>query len=56
MGSVGDVAFRAFTPGLSIATLYLAGTFFVNFYHGLSWRRTQSLSSPTFLSLFFSIL
>ncbi|PKI63162.1 hypothetical protein CRG98_016347 [Punica granatum] len=38
----GDWAFKAFTAGLGIATVYLAGTFSVNVYRGLSWHNAQS--------------
>nr|ABF99629.1 hypothetical protein LOC_Os03g60950 [Oryza sativa Japonica Group] len=40
--AVADVAFKALTAGLGVATLYLAGTFSVNVYRGLSWHSEQS--------------
>ncbi|CAL4936815.1 unnamed protein product [Urochloa decumbens] len=40
--AVGDLAFKALTAGLGVATLYLAGTFSVNVYRGLSWHSEQS--------------
>ncbi|CAL5407999.1 unnamed protein product [Camellia sinensis] len=38
----GDWAFKAFTAGLGVATIYLAATFSVNVYRGLSWLATQN--------------
>ncbi|CAL5341659.1 unnamed protein product [Camellia sinensis] len=38
----GCWAFKAFTAGLGVATIYLAATFSVNVYHGLSWHNAQS--------------
>ncbi|RLN43246.1 hypothetical protein C2845_PM01G24730 [Panicum miliaceum] len=40
--AVGDLAFKALTAGLGVATLYLAGTFSVNVYRGLAWHSEQS--------------
>ncbi|CAD6207420.1 unnamed protein product [Miscanthus lutarioriparius] len=40
--AVGDLAFKALTTGLGVATLYLAATFSVNVYRGLSWHSEQS--------------
>ncbi|PWZ44097.1 hypothetical protein Zm00014a_023737 [Zea mays] len=40
---VGDLAFKALTAGLGVATLYLAATFPVNVYRGLSWHFKQSV-------------
>ncbi|KAF0912271.1 hypothetical protein E2562_013954 [Oryza meyeriana var. granulata] len=40
--AVADVAFKALTAGLGVATLYLAATFSVNVYRGLSWHSEQS--------------
>ncbi|CAA6661414.1 unnamed protein product [Spirodela intermedia] len=45
MGSVGNLAYKAFTAGLGVATLYLTFTFGVNVYRGLSWHNAQSLKS-----------
>jgi hypothetical protein len=42
--AVGDLAFKALTAGLGVATLYLAATFSVNVYRGLSWHSEQSVS------------
>jgi hypothetical protein len=47
MAAVGDLAFKALTAGLGVATLYLAGTFSVNVYRGLSWHSEQSVSETT---------
>ncbi|XAR65425.1 hypothetical protein NMG60_11009554 [Bertholletia excelsa] len=38
----GDLAFKAFTAGLGVATIYLAATFSVNVYRGLSWHSAQA--------------
>ncbi|CAK9311917.1 unnamed protein product [Citrullus colocynthis] len=38
----GDWAFKAFTAGLGVATIYLTATFSVNVYRGLSWHKAQS--------------
>ncbi|KAF9671519.1 hypothetical protein SADUNF_Sadunf12G0056000 [Salix dunnii] len=38
----GDWTFKAFTAGLGVATIYLAATFSVNVYRGLSWHNAQS--------------
>ncbi|CAN6297214.1 unnamed protein product, partial [Urochloa humidicola] len=40
--AVADLAFKALTAGLGVATLYLAGTFSVNLYRGISWHSEQS--------------
>ncbi|GJM97107.1 hypothetical protein PR202_ga14008 [Eleusine coracana subsp. coracana] len=42
-----DAAFKALTAGLGFATLYLAGTFSINVYRGLSWHSEQSVSTPS---------
>ncbi|CDP14918.1 unnamed protein product [Coffea canephora] len=42
MSKVGDWGFKAFTAGLGVTTLYLAATFSVNVYRGLSWHSAQS--------------
>ncbi|KAF8757363.1 hypothetical protein HU200_010878 [Digitaria exilis] len=44
MPAVADLAFKALTAGLGVATIYLAGTFSVNVYRGLSWHSEQSVS------------
>ncbi|KAH7867074.1 hypothetical protein Vadar_028544 [Vaccinium darrowii] len=38
----GDWTFKAFTAGLGLTTIYLAATFSVNVYRGLSWHNAQS--------------
>ncbi|CAL5365905.1 unnamed protein product [Camellia sinensis] len=38
----GCWAFKAFAAGLGVATIYLAATFSVNVYRGLSWHNAQS--------------
>ncbi|KAJ6888597.1 hypothetical protein NC652_029623 [Populus alba x Populus x berolinensis] len=40
----GDWTFKAFTAGLGVATIYLATTFSVNVYRGLSWHNAQSIN------------
>ncbi|PWZ36991.1 Serine/threonine-protein kinase SAPK10 [Zea mays] len=42
---MGDLAFKALTGGLGVTTLYLATTFPVNVYRGLSWHSEQSPKS-----------
>ncbi|OAY80042.1 hypothetical protein ACMD2_24522 [Ananas comosus] len=44
----GDVAFKVFTAGLGVATLYLTVTFSINVYRGLSWHSAQSISYLVF--------
>jgi hypothetical protein len=41
--AVGDLAFKVLTAGLGVATLYLAATFPINVYRGLSWHSKQSV-------------
>ncbi|TVU44341.1 hypothetical protein EJB05_03777 [Eragrostis curvula] len=41
--AVADLAFKALTAGLGVATIYLAGTFSVNVYRGLAWHSEQSV-------------
>lgn len=52
VSKTGDWAFKAFTAGLGLTTIYLAGTFSVNVYRGLAWHNSQSvslsLSPPSF--------
>ncbi|KAL0910645.1 hypothetical protein M5K25_021647 [Dendrobium thyrsiflorum] len=52
MKGVGDVAYKAFTAGLGAATIYLAFTFSINVYRGLSWHTSQSVRF-SFRILFF---
>nr|DAD31093.1 TPA_asm: hypothetical protein HUJ06_009944 [Nelumbo nucifera] len=58
-GKVGDWAFKAFTAGLGVATIYLTATFSVNVYRGLAWHNAQSvrhhISSSSPLIQFLSI-
>jgi hypothetical protein len=44
--AVGDLAFKALTAGLGVATIYLAGSFSVNVYRGLAWHSEQSVTEP----------
>ncbi|KAI3952214.1 hypothetical protein MKW98_005909 [Papaver atlanticum] len=37
----GDLAFKAFTAGLGVATIYLTATFSANVYTGLAWHKAQ---------------
>ncbi|RAL48150.1 hypothetical protein DM860_005574 [Cuscuta australis] len=39
----GDWAFKAFTAGLGVATVYLGATFSVNVYRGLKWHNSQAI-------------
>ncbi|KAF8407980.1 hypothetical protein HHK36_007120 [Tetracentron sinense] len=39
---VGDFAFKAFTAGLGLTTIYLTATFSFNVYRGLAWHKAQS--------------
>ncbi|PIN22647.1 hypothetical protein CDL12_04631 [Handroanthus impetiginosus] len=39
---IGDWAFKAFTAGLGVATIYLTATFSINVYRGLAWHNAQS--------------
>ncbi|KAL7115162.1 hypothetical protein ACP275_04G167700 [Erythranthe tilingii] len=39
---VGDLAFKAFTAGLGVATIYLTATFSFNVYRGLAWHSAQT--------------
>ncbi|KAL6541936.1 hypothetical protein OROGR_011422 [Orobanche gracilis] len=41
-GKIGDWAFKSFTAGLGVATIYLTATFSVNVYRGLVWHSAQS--------------
>lgn len=38
----GDWAFKAFTAGLGVTTIYLTATFSVNVYRGLAWHNAQT--------------
>ncbi|MCL7028452.1 hypothetical protein MKW94_029781 [Papaver nudicaule] len=44
-GKVGDLAFKAFTAGLGVATIYLTATFSANVYTGISWHKAQQFTS-----------
>ncbi|KAK9684647.1 hypothetical protein RND81_10G222600 [Saponaria officinalis] len=39
---IGEWAFKGFTAGLGLTTIYLTATFSVNVYRGLSWHNAQS--------------
>ncbi|KAK1306693.1 hypothetical protein QJS10_CPA10g01728 [Acorus calamus] len=39
---MGEVVFKGLTASLGVATLYLAATFSVNVYRGLSWHNSQT--------------
>ncbi|KAI4329574.1 hypothetical protein MLD38_027947 [Melastoma candidum] len=41
----GDWGFKALTASLGVATLYLAATFSVNVFRGLSWHNSQSVEN-----------
>jgi hypothetical protein len=43
----GDWTFKAFTAGLGVTTIYLAATFSVNVYRGLSWHNAQSVTNSS---------
>ncbi|CAK9172340.1 unnamed protein product [Ilex paraguariensis] len=47
----GDWAFKAFTAGLGVATIYLAATFSVNVYRGLAWHNAQSVTPKLHINL-----
>ncbi|KAK1257232.1 hypothetical protein QJS04_geneDACA019003 [Acorus gramineus] len=56
---MGEVVFKGLTASLGLATLYLAATFSVNVYRGLSWHNSQSVfpsSLSIYIYLFFLIL
>ncbi|BFG32653.1 hypothetical protein CerSpe_189270 [Prunus speciosa] len=42
VSKAGDWAFKAFTAGLGITTIYLTVTFSANVYKGLAWHNAQS--------------
>ncbi|KAK9119568.1 hypothetical protein Scep_017661 [Stephania cephalantha] len=44
VSKVGDWAFKGFTAGLGLATIYLAGTFSINMYRGFTWHNSNSQS------------
>lgn len=41
---IGDWAFKAFTAGLGLATVYMTATFSLNIYRGLAWHKEQKVS------------
>lgn len=41
-GKIGDWAFKAFSAGLGVATVYLTATFSVNVYRGIAWHKAQT--------------
>ncbi|KAL6178151.1 hypothetical protein ACLB2K_049670 [Fragaria x ananassa] len=46
----GDWAFKAFTAGLGVTTIYLTGTFSLNVYRGIAWHKAQPVQQPFSLS------
>ncbi|CAM8933883.1 hypothetical protein QQ045_015247 [Rhodiola kirilowii] len=42
VNEAGNWAFKAFTAGLGITTVYLTATFSVNVYRGLAWHNAQT--------------
>ncbi|KAK4735355.1 hypothetical protein R3W88_009616 [Solanum pinnatisectum] len=42
VSKAGDWAFKAFSAGLGVATIFFAATFSANVYRGLSWHNRQS--------------
>ncbi|KAM3246862.1 hypothetical protein BC332_32583 [Capsicum chinense] len=38
----GDWAFKVFSAGLGVATIFFAANFSVNVYRGLSWHNPQT--------------
>uniref|UniRef100_A0A7N0VNB3 Uncharacterized protein n=1 Tax=Kalanchoe fedtschenkoi TaxID=63787 RepID=A0A7N0VNB3_KALFE len=38
----GNLAFKAFSAGLGVTTVYLTATFSVNVYRGLAWHKAQT--------------
>ncbi|KAG6523054.1 hypothetical protein ZIOFF_020213 [Zingiber officinale] len=49
MASAGDIVFKGLTAALGATTLYLAATFSINLYRGISWHTAQSVSLLLFL-------
>ncbi|PRQ16041.1 hypothetical protein RchiOBHm_Chr7g0179931 [Rosa chinensis] len=41
VAKAGDWAFKAFTAGLGVTTIYLTGTFSLNVYRGIAWHKAQ---------------
>ncbi|OIT02436.1 hypothetical protein A4A49_53153 [Nicotiana attenuata] len=42
VGKAGDWAFKAFSAGLGVATIFFAASFSLNVYRGLSWHNRQT--------------
>ncbi|KAK4362410.1 hypothetical protein RND71_017651 [Anisodus tanguticus] len=42
VNKAGDWAFKAFSAGLGVATIFFAASFSANVYRGLSWHNRQS--------------
>lgn len=55
VSKAGDWAFKAFTAGLGVTTLYLAATFSANVYKGLAWHKAQSVTISLSLQLGFDL-
>ncbi|KAL3374675.1 hypothetical protein AABB24_006256, partial [Solanum stoloniferum] len=45
VSKAGDWAFKAFSAGLGVATIFFAATFSANVYRGLSWHNRQSITN-----------
>lgn len=43
VSKAGDWAFKAFSAGLGVATVFFAASFSANVYRGLSWHNRQSV-------------
>jgi hypothetical protein len=50
----GDWAFKAFTAGLGVTTIYLTASFSFNVYRGLAWHNAQSVRTLLLFSFFLS--
>ncbi|KAH0762594.1 hypothetical protein KY290_018667 [Solanum tuberosum] len=51
VSKAGDWAFKAFSAGLGVATIFFAATFSANVYRGLSWHNRQSVIPIILISL-----
>ncbi|KAK6795239.1 hypothetical protein RDI58_008692 [Solanum bulbocastanum] len=45
LSKAGDWAFKAFSAGLGVATIFFAATFSANVYRGLSWHNRQLITN-----------
>ncbi|XP_019247747.1 PREDICTED: uncharacterized protein LOC109227154 [Nicotiana attenuata] len=50
VGKAGDWAFKAFSAGLGVATIFFAASFSLNVYRGLSWHNRQTEYVLTYCS------